>query len=191
MSHHQLIVSYHHLNTKLEIVWVGLTGFGRLWIRNTVSCLKGHIVNWCHRSTHYPWTSCHIDHALSCGLLHLLTLIIALEVMRKRVARSLTALIFSPPSTGTFRPSSSLSERCKAAPCFAMRSLHVLRSSSLLTSIFKVPWSSLRPDWDVGSSSPESSGGWRWEVTHTILNMRGSLGLVSTPIIKEEDKDNM
>ncbi|KAF3850815.1 hypothetical protein F7725_012587, partial [Dissostichus mawsoni] len=79
----------------------------------------------------------------------------ALEVMRKRVARSLTALIFSPPSTGTFSPSSSLSERCRAAPCLAIRSLHVLRSSSLLTRIFRVPWSSLRSDWDVGSSSPE------------------------------------
>lgn len=86
-----------------------------------------------------------------------LTLIIALEVMRKRVARSLTALIFSPPSRGTFRPSSSLRERCRAAPCLAIRSLQVLRSSSLLTRIFKVPWISLRSDWDVGSSSPESS----------------------------------
>lgn len=97
------------------------------------------------------------------GLSQLLTLIIALEVMRKRVARSLTALIFSPPSTGTFRPSSSLRERCRAAPCLAIKSLHVLRSSSLLISIFRVPWISLRSDWDVGSSSPESS---KWQGSH-------------------------
>lgn len=113
--------------------------------------------------------SCHIDHAKAwetqityCCIFYpalslLLTLIIALEVMRKRVARSFTALIFSPPSTGTFRPSSSLRERCRAAPCLAIRSLHVLRSSSLLTRILSVPWISLRSDWDVGSSSPESS----------------------------------
>ncbi|MEQ2207272.1 hypothetical protein XENOCAPTIV_009657, partial [Xenoophorus captivus] len=119
------------------------------------------------------WYSCHNNHAAACRtqitagilLVHplavvpgLLTLIIALEVMRKRVARSLTALIFSPPSNGTFSPSSSLRERCRAAPCLAMRSLQVLRSSSLLTSIFRVPWISLRSDCDVGSSSPESSG---------------------------------
>ena len=96
-----------------------------------------------------------------------LTLIIALEVMRKRVARSLTALIFSPPSTGTRSPSSSLSDRCSAAPCLAIRSLQVLRSSSLLTSVFSVPWISLRSDCDVGSSSPESSGrGQRSEVSY-------------------------
>lgn len=86
-----------------------------------------------------------------------LTLIIALEVMRKSVARSFTALIFSPLSAGTFRFSSSLSERCRAAPCFAIRSLQVLRSSSLLERVFNVPCSSLLSDCEAGSSSPESS----------------------------------
>lgn len=119
------------------------------------------------------WYSCHIELSAACRiqitegilLVHLLTaksgvltLIIALEVMRKRVALSLTALIFSPPSNGTFSPSSSLRERCRAAPCLAIRSLQVLRSSSLLTSTFRVPWISLRSVCDVGSSSPESSG---------------------------------
>lgn len=86
-----------------------------------------------------------------------LTLIIALEVMRKSVARSFTALIFSPLSAGSFRFSSSLSERCRAAPCFAIRSLQVLRSSSLLERVFNVPCSSLLSDCEAGSSSPESS----------------------------------
>lgn len=99
-----------------------------------------------------------------------LTLIIAFEVIRKRVALSLTALIFSPPSRGIFSPSSSLRDRCRAAPCLAIRSLHVLRSSSLLTSILRVPWISLRSDWAAGSSSPESSGRERSEVSkHTFL----------------------
>ncbi|KAG7279497.1 hypothetical protein CRUP_035883 [Coryphaenoides rupestris] len=40
-------------------------------------------------------------------------------------------------SASTRRPSSSLSDRCSAAPCLAIRSLHVLRSSSLLTSVFQ------------------------------------------------------
>ena len=77
--------------------------------------------------------------------------------MRKSVARSFTALIFSPLSAGSFRFSSSLSERCRAAPCFAIRSLQVLRSSSLLERVFNVPCSSLLSDCEAGSSSPESS----------------------------------
>ena len=59
-----------------------------------------------------------------------LTLIIALDVMRKRVARSLTAFSFSLLSAGIRRPSSSFRERCSATPCLATSSLHVLRSSS-------------------------------------------------------------
>lgn len=86
-----------------------------------------------------------------------LTLIIALEVMRKSVARSFTALIFSPLSAGRRRLSSSLSERCRAAPCLAISSLQVLRSSSLLDRVFRGPCSSLLSDCEAGSSSPESS----------------------------------
>ncbi len=87
----------------------------------------------------------------------LLTLIIALEVMRKSVALSLTALIFSPPSRGTRKVSSSLRDRCSAAPCLDIRSLHVLKSSNLLARVLRVPWISLWSDWEVGSSSAESS----------------------------------
>lgn len=108
--------------------------------------------------------------------------------MRKRVARSLTALIFSLPSTGTFRPSSSLSERCRAAPCLAIRSLHVLRSSSLLTSIFRVPWISLRSDWDVGSSSPESSER-KWIHYHS-LKWRVTLGIQDIFCVKFDGSEH-
>lgn len=68
----------------------------------------------------------------------LLTLIMALEVILKSVARSLTCLIFSLLSAGSFRDSSSLRERCKAVPCLAIKSLHVLRSSTLLESVRRV-----------------------------------------------------
>lgn len=67
-----------------------------------------------------------------------LTLIIALDVMRKRVARSFTTFSFSPLSAGILRPSSSVSERWSAAPCLAMRSLHVLRSSNFKDRFFRV-----------------------------------------------------
>lgn len=87
-----------------------------------------------------------------------LTLIMAFEVMRKSVARSLTCLIFSVLSAGRRRLSSSLSERCRAVPCLAIRSLQVLRSSTLLDSVRRVLCSSVLSVWDT-DSSPESSGG--------------------------------
>jgi hypothetical protein len=90
-----------------------------------------------------------------------LTLIIALDVMRKSVARSLTAFSFSPLSQGILRLSSSFRERCRAAPCFEMRSLHVLSSASLPESSLRVWWSSLLSVGEAvsSSSSPESSVG--------------------------------
>ena len=88
-----------------------------------------------------------------------LTLIIALDVMRKRVARSLTAFSFSLLSAGILRPSSSFRERCSATPCLATSSLHVLRSSSFSERLLMVPWSSLLSAGEgvPSSSSPESS----------------------------------
>lgn len=88
-----------------------------------------------------------------------LTLIIALDVMRKRVARSLTAFSFSPLSAGTRRLSSSFSERCRATPCLATSSLHVPRSSNFSERLLMVPWSSLLSAGEgvPSSSSPESS----------------------------------
>lgn len=67
-----------------------------------------------------------------------LTLIIAFDVMRKRVARSFTTFSFSPLSDGILRLSSSFRERWRAAPCLAMRSLHVLRSSSFSERVLRV-----------------------------------------------------
>lgn len=88
-----------------------------------------------------------------------LTLIIAFEVMRKRVARSFTAFSFSPLSDGILRLSSSFRERWSAAPCLAMRSLHVLRSFNFNERFLRVWWSSLLSPGAAGSSSssPESS----------------------------------
>lgn len=87
-----------------------------------------------------------------------LTLIMALEVMRKSVARSLTCLILSVLSGGRRRASSSLRERCRAVPCLAIRSLQVLRSSTLLDKIRSVFCSSVLSVCDT-DSSPESSVG--------------------------------
>lgn len=87
-----------------------------------------------------------------------LTLIMALEVMRKSVARSLTCLILSVLSGGSRRASSSLRERCRAVPCLAIRSLQVLRSSTLLDKIRRVFCSSVLSVCDT-DSSPESSAG--------------------------------
>lgn len=88
-----------------------------------------------------------------------LTLIIAFDVMRKRVARSFTAFSFSLLSYGILRPSSSFRERWRAAPCLAMRSLHVLRSPNFKERLRMVLWSSLLSAGEVvsSSSSPESS----------------------------------
>lgn len=85
-------------------------------------------------------------------------MIMALEVMRKRVARSLTCLIFSVLSAGSRRVSSSLRERCSAVPCLAIRSLQVLRSSTLLDRVRSVLCSSVLSVCDT-DSSPESSAG--------------------------------
>lgn len=93
------------------------------------------------------------------GLPSLLTLIMALDVILKSVARSLTCLIFSLLSAGSFRDSSSLRERCRAVPCLAIKSLHVLRSSTLLESVRRVLWSSVLSVCETDSSSPESSVG--------------------------------
>lgn len=78
-----------------------------------------------------------LDRSGPCGAL---TLIIALEVIRKRVARSLTALTRSVPSADPRSSSSSLRERWRAAPCFPISSLQVLRSSSLLARVLSTPW---------------------------------------------------
>lgn len=86
-----------------------------------------------------------------------LTLIIALEVMRKRVARSLTAFTLSVLSEDPRSSSSSLRERWRAAPCFPISSLQVLRSSSLLARLLSTPWVRARSSWGTGPSSPESS----------------------------------
>lgn len=83
-------------------------------------------------------------------------MIMALEVMRKSVARSLTCLILSVLSGGSLRASSSLRERCRAVPCLAIRSLQVLRSSTLLDKIRRVFCSSVLSVCDT-DSSPESS----------------------------------
>lgn len=80
----------------------------------------------------------------------------ALEVMRKSVARSFTCLIFSVLSAGSRRVSSSLRERCRAVPCLAIRSLQVLRSSTLLDRVRSVLCSSVLSVCDT-DSSPESS----------------------------------
>lgn len=93
------------------------------------------------------------------GAVGALTLIIAFEVMRKRVARSFTTFSFSPLSDGILRLSSSFRERWSAAPCLAMRSLHVLRSFNFNERVLRVWWSSLLSAGAAGSSSsPESSG---------------------------------
>lgn len=99
------------------------------------------------------------------GAPSLLTLIMALDVILKSVARSLTCLIFSLLSAGSFRDSSSLRERCRAVPCLAIKSLHVLRSSTLLESVRRVFWSSVLSVCETDSSSPDSSVGMpRWKV---------------------------
>lgn len=92
-------------------------------------------------------------------LLGTLTLIIAFDVMRKRVACSFTTFSFSPHSDGILRLSSSFRERWRAAPCLAMRSLHVLRSFNFSERVLRVWWSSLLSAGAAGSSSssPESS----------------------------------
>ena len=95
-----------------------------------------------------------------------LTLIMALDVILKSVARSLTCLIFSLLSAGSRRASSSLSERCSAVPCLAIRSLQVLRSSTLLDRVRSVFCSSVLSVWETDSSSPDSSvgrEGERWD----------------------------
>lgn len=87
-------------------------------------------------------------------------MIIALDVMRKRVARSFTAFSFSLLSEGMRRPSSSFRERCSAAPCLARRSWHVPRSSSFRERFLMVLWSSALSAGEAASSSsssPESS----------------------------------
>lgn len=86
-----------------------------------------------------------------------LTLIIALEVMRKRVARSLTAFTLSVLSALPRKSSSSLRERWRAAPCFPISSLQVLRSSSFPARVLSTPWVRARSSWGPGPSSPESS----------------------------------
>lgn len=93
-------------------------------------------------------------------LLGTLTLIIAFDVMRKRVARSFTTFSFSPHSDGILRLSSSLRERWRAAPCLARSSLHVLRSFNFSERVLRVWWRSLLSAGAAGSSSssPESSG---------------------------------
>lgn len=120
-----------------------------------------------------------------------LTLIMALDVMRNSVALSVTCRILSlvsPPSlmlsssdkdlretmsTRTYRTDSQNKKTglrgganlWRAEPCLAMRSLHVLRSSTLLPRVLSVDWTSeLRvptPWAAIGGeevhSSPESS----------------------------------
>lgn len=86
-----------------------------------------------------------------------LTLIIALEVIRKRVARSFTAFTRSLLSEQPRRSSSSLRERWRAAPCFPISSLQVLRSSSLVARVLSTPWVRARSSWGTDPSSPESS----------------------------------
>lgn len=109
-----------------------------------------------------------------------LTLIIAFDVMRKRVARSFTAFSFSLLSYGILRPSSSFRERWSAAPCLVMRSLHVLRSPNFKERLRMVLWSSFLSAGEVvsSSSSPESSvEGSR--VAVVISDRRGVRGLPS------------
>uniref|UniRef100_A0A6B0UZB5 Putative secreted protein n=1 Tax=Ixodes ricinus TaxID=34613 RepID=A0A6B0UZB5_IXORI len=84
--------------------------------------------------------------------------IMAVDVMRKRVARSLTARTRAAAS-GPGPPSScsrSVRERCSAVPCLAMRSLHIDRSSSLTCSRRNTVSSSLLSSW-LGMSSSSSS----------------------------------
>lgn len=101
------------------------------------------------------------DPGPGCG--QALTLIIAFDVMRKRVARSFTAFSFSLLSKGILRPSSSFRERCSAAPCLATSSLQLLRSSSFRERFLMVSCSSLLSAGEAvpSSSSPESSAE-RW-----------------------------
>lgn len=94
-----------------------------------------------------------------------LTLIMALDVILKSVARSLTCLIFSLLSAGNFRDSSSLRERCRAVPCLAIKSLHVLKSSTLLERVRRVFCSSVLSVCETDSSSPDSSAGMKRKVT--------------------------
>lgn len=101
-----------------------------------------------------------------------LTLIIALEVMRNRVARSFTAFTLSALSADPRSSSSSLRERWRAAPCFPISSLQVLRSSSLLARVLSTPWVRARSSWGTGPSSPESSshrGGKNTLLEHIIF----------------------
>lgn len=96
------------------------------------------------------------------------------------MARSFTAFSFSLLSHGILRPSSSLRERWSAAPCLAMRSLHVLRSSNFKERFLMVLWSSLLSagEADSSSSSPESSiRGNRIRVV--ITDQHGTRGLPS------------
>ena len=80
----------------------------------------------------------------------------ALEVIRKSVALSLTDLILVAASEGFSSCSSSLRDRWRAAPCLVIRSLHVLRSSNLAFSVRKVFCSSFLSGWPPASSSSSS-----------------------------------
>lgn len=119
-----------------------------VWIQH-IPLIKSDICNW-------PVSHLQRLHRPRLALREL-TLIIALEVMRKRVARSLTAFTLSVLSEDPRSSSSSLRERWRAAPCFPISSLQVLRSSSLLARLLSTPWVRARSSWGTGPSSPESS----------------------------------
>ncbi len=80
----------------------------------------------------------------------------ALDVILNNVVLSLIPLSLAEASVGSLIASSSLSALCKAAPCLAMRSLHVFRSSSLPVRIRSVLWNSLRST-SVGISFSSSA----------------------------------
>lgn len=123
-----------------------------VWVQHTwLRCIP--FIKTTATSQHLIYSSCTVRRLGLC----VLTLIIALEVMRKRVARSLTAFTLSVLSAHPRSSSSSLRERWRAAPCFPISSLQVLRSSSLPARVLSTPWVSARSSWGTGPSSPESS----------------------------------
>lgn len=71
-------------------------------------------------------------------MMHMLTLIIALVVIRTRVALSLIAFILEVISPGDCRWSSSANDLCNCVPWFTIRLLQVVRSSIFVLSIFIV-----------------------------------------------------
>ncbi|CAN7987043.1 unnamed protein product, partial [Ixodes pacificus] len=147
---------------------------------STISCRRRHCsCSCCSMRTHLrPWLWASCTYSLhACTTWQAPTL---LKVMRKRVARSLTARTRAAAS-GPGPPSScsrSVRERCSAVPCLAMRSLHMDRSSSLTCSRRSTVSSSLLSSW-LGMSSSSTALRIRHALSPDSI-MRTALALASS-----------